>query len=142
MKINYHGHSCFTVVLENGASLLLDPYNGSVGYPLVERKADVVTCSHHHGDHHYLENIVPGYRLVEGTDPVTVIWSMEAALSISVKKGMLFSLQVTINAVSISSPPSLKVQSDQMKIPLSRKSIHRLRPPAVLRLPAFLKQIF
>ena len=72
MKINYHGHSCFTVVLENGASLLLDPYNGSVGYPLVERKADVVTCSHHHGDHHYLENIVPGYRLVEGTDPITV----------------------------------------------------------------------
>lgn len=72
MKINYHGHSCFTVVLENGASLLLDPYNGSVGYPLVERKADVVTCSHHHGDHHYLENIQPGYRLVEGTDLVTV----------------------------------------------------------------------
>ena len=45
MKINYHGHSCFTVVLENGASLLLDPYNGSVGYPLVERKACLLYTS-------------------------------------------------------------------------------------------------
>lgn len=51
--ITYYGHSCFKVEAE-GSSIVFDPYeNGSVPGIKLPRgiKADVVSCSHQHGDH-------------------------------------------------------------------------------------------
>ena len=52
MKITWLGHSCFKVE-SKGETVILDPYSdGSVpGLAPVREKADLVLCSHEHGDH-------------------------------------------------------------------------------------------
>ena len=54
MRITWIGHSCFK--LESGGySIVLDPYeDGSVeGLSPVREKADMVLCTHEHGDHNF-----------------------------------------------------------------------------------------
>jgi len=50
MKIKCLGHACFLVKGEK-VKILIDPYNDTVGYPIVNRKVDILTMSHCHGDH-------------------------------------------------------------------------------------------
>lgn len=52
MKITWLGHSCFRIE-KNGYSIILDPYaDGSVpGLKPVRETANMVICSHEHGDH-------------------------------------------------------------------------------------------
>lgn len=52
MKITYLGHACFRIE-DDGCSLILDPYEaGSVpGLSDLNETADLVLCSHGHGDH-------------------------------------------------------------------------------------------
>lgn len=52
MKITWIGHSCFRVE-KDGYAVVIDPYeDGSVpGLKPVREKADLVLCSHEHGDH-------------------------------------------------------------------------------------------
>lgn len=57
MKIEYFGHSCFRVTSDNGVSWLCDPYT-QVGYELPPQlHADVVTISHGHFDHNYIDGV-------------------------------------------------------------------------------------
>jgi len=51
------GHACF--ILENGLEkLVIDPYDDSLGYPVVEGTANYVLSSHGHYDHCYTEKII------------------------------------------------------------------------------------
>ena len=52
MKITWIGHACFRIE-SNGYTLILDPYeDGYVpGLKPLREKADMVLCSHEHGDH-------------------------------------------------------------------------------------------
>ena len=52
MKITWYGHSCFKLESADG-SVVFDPYgDGSVpGYGPLRLNADLVLCSHAHGDH-------------------------------------------------------------------------------------------
>ena len=52
MKVTWIGHSCFKIE-SNGYSIVIDPYeDGSVpGLHPVREQADMVLCSHEHGDH-------------------------------------------------------------------------------------------
>ncbi len=52
MKIIWNGHACFTVETAEG-TVVFDPYtDGSVpGFGPLRLKADLVLCSHEHGDH-------------------------------------------------------------------------------------------
>lgn len=52
MKITWLGHSCFKIESQ-GCQIILDPYqDGSVpGLGPVREQADLVLCSHGHGDH-------------------------------------------------------------------------------------------
>ena len=52
MKITWIGHACFKIE-SDGYSIVLDPYaDGSVpGFTPVREKANMVLCSHGHGDH-------------------------------------------------------------------------------------------
>lgn len=52
MKITWIGHSCFKVE-KDGFTIMLDPYeDDSVpGLTPVREKANMVLCSHEHGDH-------------------------------------------------------------------------------------------
>ena len=57
MKIEYLGHSCFCLTTENGIKILTDPYT-QVGYSLPKGlTVDIVTVSHGHFDHNYLEGV-------------------------------------------------------------------------------------
>lgn len=58
MKITWIGHSCFKIE-EQGYSVVFDPYaDGSVpGLSPVREEANLVLCSHGHGDHNAAENV-------------------------------------------------------------------------------------
>ena len=69
MKITWCGHSCFLLETAEG-SAVLDPYApGSVpGLTLPPLTADLVLCSHGHGDHSYAQGVAlsgrePGFRV-------------------------------------------------------------------------------
>lgn len=52
------GHACFCCQ-GDGVSLLTDPFNEKVGYPLPREEVDVVTVSHEHYDHNAV-SLLPG----------------------------------------------------------------------------------
>lgn len=56
MDITWLGHSCFRI---KGKEVILvtDPFTESVGYPLVELTANIVTISHLHPGHSYVEGV-------------------------------------------------------------------------------------
>ncbi len=55
--LEYLGHSCFLLTAENGKTVLTDPYQG-VGYALPKGlRADIVTVSHGHFDHNYVDGV-------------------------------------------------------------------------------------
>ena len=58
MKITWNGHACFTVETAEG-TVVLDPFgDGSVpGFEPLKLKADLVLCSHEHGDHNNREAV-------------------------------------------------------------------------------------
>jgi L-ascorbate metabolism protein UlaG (beta-lactamase superfamily) len=57
MKIEYLGHSCFKLTTKNGTTVVTDPYTG-VGYELPKPLlADLVTVSHEHFDHNYVQGV-------------------------------------------------------------------------------------
>ena len=58
MEIRYYGHSCFSLIDKDGKQIITDPYT-KVGYELPQGLfADIVTASHEHFDHKYLDNII------------------------------------------------------------------------------------
>ena len=57
MQIKWYGHACFKLSFSNGPYVVTDPFDDHVGYPLCETEADIVTTSHGHGDHNYVESI-------------------------------------------------------------------------------------
>lgn len=46
MEIIWHGLSCFRLKERKHATIVTDPYNGSLGLPLLKIRGDVVTTSH------------------------------------------------------------------------------------------------
>ncbi len=55
MKIKWFGHSCFLITADNGVSVLMDPFDKTVGYKVPKVAADIVSTSHDHFDHNYTE---------------------------------------------------------------------------------------
>ncbi len=64
MIVRWLGHSCFEIVGET-MSVITDPYDESVGYPILSTGADYVTISHSHRDHCDTSWII-GCDVVEG----------------------------------------------------------------------------
>lgn len=57
MEIKWLGHASFLITNLSGKKLLIDPFDESVGYDIYEGSADIVTISHHHHDHDYVEAV-------------------------------------------------------------------------------------
>ena len=55
MLIRYLGHSEFYLTDSHGAAVVTDPYDEAVGYEVQHVSCDVVTVSHGHGDHAYVQ---------------------------------------------------------------------------------------
>ena len=59
MKIQYLGHASFRIVSEMGTTVVCDPYKSDwVGFEMARVRCDVVTISHHHGDHDCMDSII------------------------------------------------------------------------------------
>lgn len=65
MLIVYHGHSEFALTGADGFSLLTDPFDAHVGYPMKSWRVDGVTVSHGHGDHSFTEKALGSPALVD-----------------------------------------------------------------------------
>ncbi|MBI2463777.1 MBL fold metallo-hydrolase [Candidatus Peregrinibacteria bacterium] len=55
MEIIWHGQSCFTIK-NNDITIVTDPYSG-IGLKLPKLAADVITVSHQHQDHSFVEGV-------------------------------------------------------------------------------------
>ena len=65
MDVTWHGQSCFRLRGKN-ATALTDPYPPSLGTRLPRIDADVVTVSHDHPNHSYLDGVGKDAFVVEG----------------------------------------------------------------------------
>ena len=65
MIITYYGHSFFTLALENGMTIALDPYGDFYGYPKRSVQADVCLISHHHHDHDGVSSLRSGAKIID-----------------------------------------------------------------------------
>lgn len=57
MKITWYGHSCFKIKCKN-FSLLIDPYDKSIGLSIPRIKADIVLITHQHRDHNNVKVVI------------------------------------------------------------------------------------
>lgn len=64
MDITWLGHSCFRL-RGNQAIVITDPFPPDLGYNLGKQTADIVTVSHDHPGHSYVQGISEGYHLVK-----------------------------------------------------------------------------
>lgn len=65
MLILYHGHSEFCLEGGDGFTLLTDPFDARVGYPMKSVRADAVTVSHAHSDHNHVEKALGAPAIVD-----------------------------------------------------------------------------
>lgn len=65
MDINWLGHSCFRIKGKE-AVVVTDPCHPSLGYPLGKLRADIVTVSHSHPGHSFIEAVDGEYRQIKG----------------------------------------------------------------------------
>lgn len=65
MEISWLGHSCFLIKGKEKA-VVTDPCHPDFGYPLNKPYADIVTISHFHSGHSYIEGITNGPKQIKG----------------------------------------------------------------------------
>lgn len=65
MILKYFGHSFFTITLESGKVIALDPYGDFYRYPKRAVAADLCLISHHHHDHDGVSSLLPGARIMD-----------------------------------------------------------------------------
>lgn len=79
MLITYHGHSEFYLEGADGFSILTDPYDAHVGYPMKNYRADGVTISHGHGDHNNFAKALGTPALVDSEG----LWRLSPETSVT-----------------------------------------------------------
>lgn len=65
MLITYHGHSEFLLEGAGGFTLLTDPYDDHVGYPMAQYRCDAVTVTHGHGDHSFTQKALGAPAIID-----------------------------------------------------------------------------
>lgn len=64
MKIKWLGHSCFKMLGSNGVRILTDPFDDNVGYKLPSVEAEIVTTSHSHYDHNFVDCVIGDFDII------------------------------------------------------------------------------
>ncbi|WP_294394362.1 MBL fold metallo-hydrolase [uncultured Clostridium sp.] len=64
MQIIWCGHSCFMIKTNEGKRILIDPFNISLGYDTHFPKCDLITISHNHFDHSYVNKINTDTKII------------------------------------------------------------------------------
>ena len=65
MEITWLGHSCFRIKGKE-VIVIIDPCDPSLGYALGKLQADIVTVSHFHPGHCYVEAVANGFKQIKG----------------------------------------------------------------------------
>lgn len=65
MDITWLGHSCFRIKGKE-ATVVTDPCHPDLGYPLSKLHADIVTVSHAHPGHSYVDAVEGEFKAVRG----------------------------------------------------------------------------
>ena len=65
MEITWLGHSCFRI-RGSQAVIITDPYPPSLGYAMGKQTARIVTVSHIHPSHAYVDAISGEFKLIRG----------------------------------------------------------------------------
>lgn len=65
MNINWLGHSCFRIK-GSQATVITDPYSPNLGYTLGKQTAQIVTVSHQHEGHNYVQGIGGEPKVIKG----------------------------------------------------------------------------
>ena len=81
MIIEWFGHSSFLIISNSGTKIITDPYepgafDGAINYAPINISPDIVTVSHDHSDHGYIEGFQndfsvvaqPGSRNIKGIE--------------------------------------------------------------------------
>jgi L-ascorbate metabolism protein UlaG (beta-lactamase superfamily) len=79
VDITWHGHSCFSVRDSLGRTIVIDPFDETVGYGRLQLHADAVLVTHHHFDHDNFRAVRSRGRtldLVESTGTTSVAVGM------------------------------------------------------------------
>ena len=63
MEINWLGHSCFRIK-GSSATVITDPYSPDTGYSLGQPAANLVTVSHSHSGHSYIQGIADQPKVI------------------------------------------------------------------------------
>src|SRR5512137_1266820 len=66
MEIVWYGLSCFRLMERGMASVVVDPYDDSVGYGALRLKADIVCVSHDAPGHNFVEAVKGEKRIITG----------------------------------------------------------------------------
>ncbi len=69
MKVKWNGHASFTITSADGMVIITDPYEpegfgGAISYSPISDTPDVVTVSHDHADHNYVDGFSGDFVVV------------------------------------------------------------------------------
>lgn len=65
MRIKWLGHSCFKISSKNGIRIVTDPFDDNLGYRLPSVETDIVTVSHGHYDHNFVDCLNGNYEVID-----------------------------------------------------------------------------
>ena len=68
MEIQWYGHAAFLITTGQRIKIITDPYKpgGSISYKAIPDQADIVTVSHDHTDHNYVEGLPGKPQVIKG----------------------------------------------------------------------------
>jgi len=75
VDITWHGHSCFTIKDSVNRTIVIDPFDETVGYGRLRLKADAVLVTHNHFDHNHVQAVkarIKNIDLVDSTGTTSV----------------------------------------------------------------------
>lgn len=72
MKLTWYGHSCFGMTFSNGTTIITDPFDETVGYPLCTAHCDAALISHEHFDHNHTESLNGSFHRLSAPGHCTI----------------------------------------------------------------------
>lgn len=79
VEVTWHGHSCFTLRDSHGRTIVIDPFDETVGFGRLKISADALFISHVHFDHNFRKGVygrTKQMEVVETTGTYTVAAGM------------------------------------------------------------------
>lgn len=77
MKIVWFGHSSFKITTRDDISIVTDPYesgafSGALNYKPIDTNADIITISHSHADHNFIQAVSGNPEVVRESGEYTI----------------------------------------------------------------------